>query len=227
MTRAEVLGRNLKVQLEMSPYTQGALAEKLGVSRMTINNYLNGKSEIPQDKIYRIAEVLNISPEHIDMSLENEERKRRVFTMMKEFTEKYKLEIIKELAQKGFDVNEEIEHYNLDNDNQYIAENLKYYMKVYGYNQMKLAELLRISPNKAGKVLRGDTPLSLKEIKVAAKEFDVPPSEIDMNLYDDPRLMQIYLYSLTLNDNQLNDLEAKISNIYHSYILGEGWDRNE
>lgn len=227
MNRAEFLGNNLRGQLSMSSYTQGELAEKLGVSRMTINNYLNGKSEIPHDKIYKIAEVLNTSPEQIDMSLENEERTRRVFTMMKEFTENYKEKIIEYVRKKGFDVNVEVERHNLDDDNKHISENLKYYMKIYGYNQMKLAKLLNISPNKAGMILRGETPLSLKEVKIASKEFGVPPSEIDMNLYDDPRLMQIYLYSMTLGDDDLIDLEGKVSNIYHSYILREGWDRYE
>lgn len=227
MSRAEKLGDFLRLHLESSPYSQKTLAEELGVSRMTINNYLNGKSEIPHEKIYSLAKILNTTPEQIDFSLEEDEITRRIFTTMKEFDENYKQQIISLLGQKGFDINDEVKHHSLDDDDKYIAKNLKYYMKIFGYNQQKLAELLSISPNKAGAILRAETPLSLKEIKVAAKEFNVPPSDIDMNLYDDPSLMQIYLYSLTLDYDELIDLEGNVLNIYHSHILKEGWDNLE
>lgn len=227
MVKAASPGRNLRYHLDASKYTQTELAEKIGVSRMTISNYLNGKSDIPLEKMYDIAKVLNTVPEQIDFSLEKEERTRRTFTMMKHFNEKQKQDIFAWIENKGFYVDEALRDHNPDNDDYHIAENLNYYMRVAGYNQMKLANQLEVSPNKMGNILRAKNSLSLKEIKLAGKAFNVPPSDIDMSLYDDPRLMQVYLYSLSLDYDTLIDLEGMILNIYHSYILGEGWDIDE
>ena len=227
MERAKSLGRHLRFHLDRSPYSQTELAEKVGVSRMTINNYLNGKSEIPLEKIYTIAEILNTAPEQIDFSLEKEERTRRIFTTMKHFSEAHKQQIFDLTAKTGFNVDEAVQRRSLDDDDRHIAENLKYYMRVSGYNQMKLAKLLNISPNKMGDILRAKNSLSLKEIKMSAKIFGVSPSDIDMSLYDDLRLMEVYLYSLTLDNDALTDLEANVMNIYYSHISGEGWEEYE
>ncbi|WP_462420066.1 helix-turn-helix domain-containing protein [Salinicoccus sp. Marseille-QA3877] len=227
MKRAESLGRNLRYHLDRNPYSQTELAEKLGVSRMTINNYLNGKSEIPLEKIYMIAEILNIMPEHIDFSLDKEERTRRIFRTMKYFNEEQKQHVFRLLKKTDFDIDEEVRNHSLDWDDFHTAKNLKYYMRVFGYNQMKLSNLLELNPNKMGNILRAKISLGLKEIKIASKIFEVAPSDIDMNLYDDPRLMQVYLYSLSIDHEALIDLEGIVLNIYHSYILEEGWDNYE
>lgn len=57
MTFAE----KLKIALEKSGMTRAELADKAGISRPMITNYLNGGYKAKQNNIFKLAKALNIS----------------------------------------------------------------------------------------------------------------------------------------------------------------------
>lgn len=60
---ARVLGFAVEIVLREKGLRHGQLADKLGISRMTLNRYAGGKHEVPQRKsdylMCRLAEVRN------------------------------------------------------------------------------------------------------------------------------------------------------------------------
>lgn len=60
-SRAMILGENLKRIREERGVTRKALAELLGIVEDSIGSYETGKKLAPLDKIYKMAEFLNVS----------------------------------------------------------------------------------------------------------------------------------------------------------------------
>jgi len=56
---------NIKVALAINKLTQQELADKIGVSAMTISTYISGKHSIPSDKVIEMSNVLNCSTDFI------------------------------------------------------------------------------------------------------------------------------------------------------------------
>lgn len=56
-----IVGKQIKTARKMKGYSQGDLAEKANVSRMMISRYETSVSEIPIEKLQRIAEILDQS----------------------------------------------------------------------------------------------------------------------------------------------------------------------
>jgi len=56
------INENLQFFREMKNYTQGYMAEQIGISQPQYNNIENGKTEITIDKLEKIANVLEVDP---------------------------------------------------------------------------------------------------------------------------------------------------------------------
>lgn len=58
MNQKEIVGSQLKKARKLCNLSQGELAEKVGISRMMISRYEVGVSDIPLEKLKKIAEIL-------------------------------------------------------------------------------------------------------------------------------------------------------------------------
>ncbi len=73
------LRERLKQSLSENNMTQSELANKVGCSKSIITQYLLGQCNPKQDMIYKISQVLNISPGWLmGFSLDEEEAKQEV-----------------------------------------------------------------------------------------------------------------------------------------------------
>lgn len=61
MTEREIFAQNLKYLVNKSYMNQAQVAEKLGVSRGTFSDYLNGKAYPRPEKMRRLSEILGVS----------------------------------------------------------------------------------------------------------------------------------------------------------------------
>jgi len=59
------MGRKLKLTREKANYTQGSLANKLGVSRTSITNIEAGNQKIPLHMLYNIGALFEIDPREL------------------------------------------------------------------------------------------------------------------------------------------------------------------
>lgn len=53
-------GNQLKQLIKESNLTQAYIAKEVGISASQLWSFLNGKSEMPKHKYYRVCELLNI-----------------------------------------------------------------------------------------------------------------------------------------------------------------------
>lgn len=60
-TRTEIFGENLKKIVKQKSVTRLQLAELLGVSLTAINSYINGRKQPPLEKIFILADFLEVS----------------------------------------------------------------------------------------------------------------------------------------------------------------------
>lgn len=63
----------LKLRRTMLRLTRKDLAEKVGVSERTIQNYESGKHGAPSGTVHKMAQVLGVSPNELDSSEEDRE----------------------------------------------------------------------------------------------------------------------------------------------------------
>lgn len=109
---------NLKVLRKKRKLTQGELAEKLGVSRLMINQYENGKSKPSRHTLVKMAEFFNCSLDYlwgdnyeternilddIDKSIVNDERLLAKKALRKGITTKQanRFEFFKAITELG------------------------------------------------------------------------------------------------------------------------------
>ena len=59
------IGFRVRVAREVVGLTQEELAERLGMSRVSITNLELGRQRTPLDTLYRVARVLNVRPHRL------------------------------------------------------------------------------------------------------------------------------------------------------------------
>jgi transcriptional regulator with XRE-family HTH domain len=57
------VARNIQFIRDIRKYTQEYMSAKIGVSQKTYSNYENGKKDLSDDEIKKIAEALEVSPQ--------------------------------------------------------------------------------------------------------------------------------------------------------------------
>lgn len=58
-------GQRLRDRRKEMGYTQGELAEKLGISLSAVSNYENGQNAMREDILLRVFEILKIEPNYL------------------------------------------------------------------------------------------------------------------------------------------------------------------
>lgn len=56
---------NISAELARNKITTERLSKILGVTRKTVSNWLNGKTEIPASKIIKLAEILECTTDYL------------------------------------------------------------------------------------------------------------------------------------------------------------------
>lgn len=60
--RAQRIVTHLRGEAFTRGFTQGQLADAAGVTRVTMNNYLTGKTSMPIEVFLKVCEVLGLDP---------------------------------------------------------------------------------------------------------------------------------------------------------------------
>ena len=55
----------IKMEMTAHEMSQATLAEKIGVGRVALNNYLSGKREIPFQTFMRVMDSLDVTPQWV------------------------------------------------------------------------------------------------------------------------------------------------------------------
>lgn len=117
MNKYMTIGQRIKKLLEESNYSRTEVAEKIDVSKQTLYKYENDiVTNIPSDKIEKMAKIFNCSPAYLmgwnqneidavaEMQKEANEYSDRLENKFKSFMEEFgELELTKEEMQEVFD----------------------------------------------------------------------------------------------------------------------------
>ena len=117
MNKYMTIGQRIKKLLEESNYSRTEVAEKIDVSKQTLYKYENDiVTNIPSDKIEKMAKIFNCSPAYLmgwnqneidavaEIQKEANEYSDRLENKFKSFMEEFgELELTKEEMQEVFD----------------------------------------------------------------------------------------------------------------------------
>ncbi|OEK64399.1 hypothetical protein AST00_10850 [Staphylococcus equorum] len=68
------ISTNIKTIMKSRGITQMSLAEKTGISKSTISDYLNNKTLINPDNVQKVANALNVKKSEIDPTFKKESK---------------------------------------------------------------------------------------------------------------------------------------------------------
>lgn len=69
------ISKNIKKLMKQQGLTQLKLADKTGISKSTISDYLNNKTLINPDNVQKVADVLNVNKSDIDPTFKKDSKK--------------------------------------------------------------------------------------------------------------------------------------------------------
>lgn len=92
-----VLQRNLNIYIKNSRLSQKEIAEKLGVSRAAITNWLNGSNSPNMEVLANLCTILNVPMSKMlsDETVKLTEKEKRLLDNFKQLSEKGKDELIR------------------------------------------------------------------------------------------------------------------------------------
>lgn len=92
-----VLQRNLNIYIKNSRLSQKEIAEKLGVSRAAITNWLNGSNSPNMELLANLCTILNVPMSKMlsDETVKLTEKEKRLLDNFKQLSEKGKDELIR------------------------------------------------------------------------------------------------------------------------------------
>lgn len=95
-------GIRLKQAINEKNITASELSRLSGVGKSDISNYINGKYEAKQDKIYRLAKALNVDPGWLMTGVEQEVSDARNISIVVPNSEQF-IKIVKHMTTKDYE----------------------------------------------------------------------------------------------------------------------------
>lgn len=135
MSRKEIVGQQIKKARQSKSLSQKQLAEKVGISRMMISRYEVGYSEVPIEKLQRLAQILD-KPVSFFFGEEQVENTNKVWKEAQKYLELFKDKVGGELdlspkemlafsLGKGANIEEAVKEARIIMKNWYVANNLQ------------------------------------------------------------------------------------------------------
>lgn len=135
VSQKELVGKQIKKARQSKALSQGQLAEKVGISRMMISRYEVGYSEVPIERLQKIAKILE-KPVSYFFGEESVENSSKVWKEAQRYLELFKDKVGGELdlspkemlafsLGEGANVQEAVKEAKLIMKNWYIANNLQ------------------------------------------------------------------------------------------------------